>query len=237
MRTESVQTNEVRRSWLLVPCFLLAVARSGLEEVDLVELGPSAGLNLIPDRYRCEYAAGAVGPVDARVRLAGEERRPVGEAALARPLRVRSRVGLDRDPVDVRDAERVELLRAFIWADQRERLELFDRAVEELRRDPPELLRGELETDLARLLAGRREGALTVVFQTAVFGYLSHEAQATIDATLEEAGRQGPLALVSSVPPRVEGAPWWGLSVRVWPAPAEYVADADYHGAWLEWLA
>src|SRR5262249_52079867 len=96
LRTEKVQTNEVRRSWTLVPCFLLAAARAGFEEIDLVELGPSAGLNLIPDRYRCEYRAGAVGPAEAAVRLTGEERRPVG---LIRPLRVGSRVGIDRDPI------------------------------------------------------------------------------------------------------------------------------------------
>jgi len=237
LRTENVQTNEVRRSWTLVPCFLLAAARAAFDAVDLVELGPSAGLNLIPDRYRCEYQAGAVGPPDARVRLEGEERRPVAAELLARPLVVRSRVGLDRDPIDAADPDRIELLRAFVWADQTERLELFDRAVEELRREPPVLVRGELDEELPRVLGRRRDGALTLVFQTAVFGYLSAEAHARVDEILEEAGRDGPLAFVSSVVPRVQGSAWWGLSVRVWPGAAEYVADADYHGAWLEWLA
>jgi hypothetical protein len=235
--TENVQTNEVRRSWTLVPCFLLAAARAGFDAVDLVELGPSAGLNLIPDRYRCEYRAGAVGPAEAHVRLVGEERRPVEAALLAGPLVVRSRVGLDRDPIDAGDPDRIELLRAFVWADQTERLELFDRAVEELRRAAPRLVRGELADELPQLLAGRAGGALTIVFQTAVFGYLSAEARTRVDEILEEAGRDGPLAFVSSVMPRVEGASWWGLSVRVWPGAAEYVADADYHGAWLDWLA
>ena len=47
VRAERVQTNEVRRSWTLLSCFLLAAERAGVAEVDLVELGPSAGLNLI----------------------------------------------------------------------------------------------------------------------------------------------------------------------------------------------
>jgi hypothetical protein len=234
LRTENVQTNEVRRTWTLVPSFVLAAALAGFDEIDLVELGPSAGLNLIPDRYRCEYRAGRVGPADAAVRLTGEERRRVG---LIRPLRVGSRVGIDRDPIRADDAERLELLRAFIWADQTARLELFDHAVEELRRDPPELIRGALASELPRLLRRRRDGALTVVFQTAVFSYLSPDERAAVRDVLEEAGRDGPLAFVSSVKPRTDGATWWGLSLRVWPGEERYLADVDYHGTWIEWLA
>src|SRR5207249_3924155 len=39
-----VQTNEVRRCWVLLPCFLELARRSGYGELDLLELGPSAGL-------------------------------------------------------------------------------------------------------------------------------------------------------------------------------------------------
>jgi hypothetical protein len=46
--TQPVQTNEVRRCWTLLPG-LLAAAEG---EVDLVELGPSGGLNLIFDHWR-----------------------------------------------------------------------------------------------------------------------------------------------------------------------------------------
>jgi hypothetical protein len=238
LREERVQTNEVQRSWVLVPCFLLVARRAGFGQVDLVELGPSAGLNLILDRYRCVYRAGQSGPADARVRLGGEERRPLPAELLARPLQVRSRVGVDRDPVDVTDPAQAELLRAFVWADQSRRLELFDLAVDELRRGPPELVRGDLDEELPRLLVRLPEGALPIVFQTAVFGYVPAGVRARVRATLEEVGNSRPLAFVSSVPPREEGAAWWGLSVRLWPGgEAEYVADADFHGTWLEWLA
>jgi len=52
VRTQSVQTNEVQRSWVLLPCFLRAAELLGVDELDVVELGPSAGLNLVWDRYR-----------------------------------------------------------------------------------------------------------------------------------------------------------------------------------------
>ena len=55
---QEVQTNEVQRSWALLPAFLsLADGRP----FDLLELGPSAGLNLLWDRYAYRYATGDVG--------------------------------------------------------------------------------------------------------------------------------------------------------------------------------
>jgi hypothetical protein len=47
---QPVQTNEVQRCWGLLPGFLSAADRS--RRFSLVELGPSAGLNLFWDHYR-----------------------------------------------------------------------------------------------------------------------------------------------------------------------------------------
>ena len=54
-----VQTNEVRRSWTLLPCFLEIARRLETDTFDVLELGASAGFNLLWDRYRYRYAAGA----------------------------------------------------------------------------------------------------------------------------------------------------------------------------------
>ena len=99
--TQGVQTNEVQRSWVLLPLLLRVAQRTGAETFDLVELGPSAGLNLVWDRYGYRYEAGEWGPEDASLRFEGEERRPIpGELLELRPT-VRARVGIDRAPIDV----------------------------------------------------------------------------------------------------------------------------------------
>jgi hypothetical protein len=236
---QGVQTNEVQRSWTLLPCFLEAARRLGADALDVIELGPSAGLNLVWDRYRYRYALGSWGPADAPVELDGEERRAVPRALLSVRPRVERRVGVDLAPVDLTTDEGVLLLKAFVWADQRDRIRRLDRAVAALRADPPELIRGDLVEELPRLLARRRPEALTLVFQTAVLGYVSADARARVYETLERAGRDGPLAYVATTNPGAGEEAFFALALRLWPGDGrrEIVAHADFHGAWLSWLA
>ncbi len=236
--TQGVQTNEVQRSWLLLPCFLEVARRTGVETLDLIELGPSAGLNLVWDRYRYEYANGTWGDEDAPLELRGEERRPVPERLLRLRPRVRRRHGIDLAPLDVTRPGDTMLLKSFVWADQTDRLERLDRAVETLRREPPELERGDVVERLPGLLAERLPGALTIVFQTAVRGYVSQDGWKQLLTALDEAGRLFPLAFVSVSRPAAGEDRYWGLWLRLWPGGEKrLLAHAGFHGQWLEWLA
>jgi hypothetical protein len=235
VRTQGVQTNEVQRSWVLVPLFLRVAERSAVEVVDLVELGPSAGLNLVWDRYRCVYEAGAWGPAGARLTLTAEERRPVPAGLFRRELAVRGRIGIDRAPVDVTKDENARLLKAFVWAGQEERLERLDRAIAAVLADPPELVEGDFVELLPEVLAAHPADALTVVFQTAALGYAGEEGRARVRAALEKAGTRRPLVFVTAGKGRT-GEQHWGLRIVYYPeAEREFAGEADYHGAWLDW--
>jgi hypothetical protein len=236
VQEHGVQTNEVQRSWMLLPCFLDIARRAGVETLDLIELGSSAGLNLVWDRHRYRYEAGEWGRADAPLVLAGEERRPVPAELLELRPRVRHRRGIDRSPIDVTSPEGALLLKSFVWADQTDRLERLDRAIETLRLDPPVLEVGDIAERLPDVLAERRLGALTVVYATAVLSYLG-DRQGDVLATLEEAGRQFPLAFLWTGQPGQGEHSYWGLWLRLWPEEDELLlAHAGFHGQWLEWL-
>jgi hypothetical protein len=233
VQTQGVQTNEVQRSWVLLPLLLRVVKRTGADAFDIVELGPSAGLNLVWDRYGYRYEAGEWGR-DAVLWFEGEERRPVPGDLLELQPAVRRRVGIDRAPIDVRSEAGARLLRSFVWAGQDERLRRLDRAIEAVRADPPELVRGDYVEQLPEVLAGLPGDGLTVVFQTASFGYIGDEGRARVRSVLEEAGQDRELAFISTGKPR-DGEDW-GLRIVYWPGgEREFAGHADYHGAWLQW--
>jgi len=234
---QRVQTNEVQRCWMLLPCLLELSRRTGWSTFDVIEFGPSAGLLLYWDRYRYRYDAGSWGDDDAPLELRGEERRPVPADLLElRPV-VRSRVGVDIDPVDVTTDEGALLLRSFVWADNHERLERLDQAVEVLRRDPPSLVRGNFVDVLPEYLERRGDDALTVIMQVASGGYLDEPERERLRAICARAGEEGPLAVLGTAQPDDGSHYYWGLRLLVWPGrESEIVAHGDFHGRWLEWL-
>jgi hypothetical protein len=158
------------------------------------------------------------------------------ELLALRPV-VRSRVGIDIAPVDVTTDEGALLLRSFVWADNVERLERLDRAVEVLRGDPPALVRGDFVELVPQYLERRRDDSLTVVMQIASAGYLDDEGRERVRRAYEAAGEEGPLALVGTTQPQDGSHRYYGLRITYWPGPeSEIVAHSDFHGAWLEWL-
>lgn len=235
VREQPVQTNEVQRCFALLPLFL-TVARQAGQPLDLVELGASSGLNLLWDRYRYAYRAGVWGPADSPLALSGEELEPVPGGLLGVRATVRRRVGVDLNPVDATSEDGLRLLLSFVRDEEvRARLR---RAIEVLREDPPELIRGDYLELLPGLLAERDDGALTVVFQTLSTVYLTDEQRASLRATVNEAGAAGPLAWISTPTPEEHGERRgdYPLELAVWPGGGRRIAARmDVRGERLVW--
>jgi hypothetical protein len=233
---QEVQTNEVGRCFALLPAFL-ELARAEGRRLDLLELGPSAGLNLVFDRYRYRYRNGSWGAPDAPVLLSGEERRPVPGRLLSQEVDIGRRRGVDLHPVDVTSDEGVRLLSAFVWADQWGRLERLRHAIEIARADPPELIRGDYVELLPQLLAGRDPDVLTVVFQTASTQYLPRERYRELRDSLRAASREAPVGWISTQRHDEEEGRFQGYALEsaVWPRSAHIALYMGYHGEWLDW--
>ncbi len=229
VRTQAVQTNEVQRSWMLLPCFLRAAQWLSADELDVVELGPSAGLNLVWDRYGYAYEAREWGPAGAALRLKGEERSPVPAELLAVTPRVARRTGIDLEPIDVTTDEGARLLQCFVWAGQEERFDRLTRAIEIVRDNPPKLVRGDFAAELPNVLRDRP----TLVFQTAAFPYVSFETRAAVRASLSRA--RAPVVFVTAGRPRGDGQ-GWGMRLETYPGGERtYVGHVDFHGAWIDY--
>lgn len=227
---QDVQTNEVQRSWALVPAFLSLADERPL---DLLELGPSAGLNLVWDRYRCVYSTGAWG--SGSLELHGDDRTPPPAPFFSRSVSVARRRGIDLNPVDVTTDDGSLLLQSFVWADQTERLARLRAAIDVVRSDPPQLIQGDYVRDLPRLLANRVPGAQLVVYETASTQYLDREERDALHAAMHDAGRDEPFTFLTT---RSNGGEDHYTFERVnWPSGERVpVEHFDFHGGWLTWL-
>ena len=153
MRARRTQTNEAARCATLLP--LLATLP---EPLALLEVGASAGLCLLPDRYRYEYPRLGADARAAELGTSGPVLHCVLDGEVPVPRRVPEvawRAGLDLNPLDVTDGDDVRWLESLIWPEQRRRFETLRGALEVARADPPRVVRGDLTIDLAAL---RRPG-------------------------------------------------------------------------------
>jgi len=245
--TRTTQTNEVRRCTALAPLLALAQQWAGERPLALVEVGASAGLNLLIDRYRCDYHPGGLhlGTADAALRLATEL---VGEPPPSEPpLRIAARLGLDRRPLDLRDEADMRWLRACIWPEHHERRRRLDLAVAEARRNPPELLAGDAVDDLATAVGDTPGNAVPVVLHSATLVYLTSERRKAFADRIVELAAARDLAWVSlewgdaspfPEPPDDGPQAIFRLGLSTFDRTARtdrLLGRAEPHGQWLDW--
>ncbi|MEO3875668.1 DUF2332 domain-containing protein [Nonomuraea sp. B12E4] len=232
MLSHRTQTNEPARCAALYP-----VLASLPQPLALLEVGASAGLCLLPDRYGYDYDGTPAGAVDSPLRL---RCRTEGDSRFAGPgaISVVWRAGIDLNPLDVTHPDDVRWLRTLVWPEQRERLERLDAAIALARQDPPRIVRGDLNARLGEVAAQATPGATLVVYHTAVLGYLPEEGRA---AFAEQVGRLGCQWISQE-----EAGVFPEVSARLRDEPAEAgyvlalngepVAFTALHGGRVRWL-
>ena len=231
------QTNEVRRSACLLPGFLTVAEETGLP-LRLFEIGASAGLNQLWDRYHYDLGrAGAWGDPASPVRLDtawGGGPPPVGAN-----VSVISRAACDRKPVDVRDAVARRRLKAYLWPDQFERLARLEAAIAMALAADTRVDAEDAVTWTARRGAPQ-EGAATVLFHSIFWQYLPAETQAALTGAIGDFGARAnaaaPFAWLRMEPPPGNPADVQ-LRLTLWPGGEDrLLARVHPHGASVDWV-
>jgi hypothetical protein len=228
------QTNEVARSAMLLGGFLSA-ARARRLPLAVLEIGASAGLNVLFDHYRYHFGSWRWGPRDARLTIAADWE---GSRPPAAKLTVAERLGCDCFPLDLRDDEARRRLRSYVWADQKDRMLRLDRAIATALEDPPTVERADAANWLEAQLARPRPGRVTVIVHSIVWRYLGPEAQRRITEAITQRGAaasiEAPLAWLRLEPE--PGAARPGLRLTSWPGGEErFLGVGDYHGRRMTW--
>jgi hypothetical protein len=231
MLARRTQTNEPARCATLLPALSLLP-----QPLALIEAGASAGLTLLFDRYSYDYDGHLVAGTDPLAPVLSCQ--PRGPVPLpARVPEIVWRAGLDLNPLDVRDADDMRWLECLVWPGGAGRRERLAAAVDTARRDPPQVYRGDLVTDLAGLARRAPSGATLVVYHSAVLAYVPPARRGQFAALVRSLGavwisNEGP-----GVVPGVLGPPS-PPETRAFALvqDGQTIAFAEGHGRWLRWL-
>lgn len=236
MLSRTTQTNEPGRCAVLLP------ALAGLRQpLALIEVGASAGLCLLGDRYGYDYGRHVIASPNATTTTA-----PVLTcvASASTPLpsahpEIVWRAGLDLNPLDVNARPDMQWLEALVWPGQEARAQRLRAAIKVAQLDPPRIQKGNLLFDLPAIAAAAPKDAQLLVFHTAVLAYVS--AQSDRDAFVEMVRRTGAVWISNEVPsvfpeiakraPSPPSAGHFLLSIN-----AEPVAWTGPHGQSIDWF-
>lgn len=228
------QTNEVMRSAALMPGLLTIAQRTRLP-LALYEIGSSAGLNLILDRYRYEFGSARWGDPQSPLLIKPEwhgDPPPVDA-----PLKVVVRNGVDLNPIGLRDPGARERLLSYVWPDQADRLQRLEQAIAVWLRDPPTIDRADAAQWLTRSgIAKATPNVTRVLFHSVTWSYLPEATKEAIEAFMRAKGNEAkasaPLAWL-----RFElSAKGADLRLSLWPGVEdELIATGHPHGTSIRW--
>lgn len=232
------QTNATGRSASFMAA-LSVLAQRFDHAFELIEIGSSAGLNLLIDRYRYVLGGVGIGPADSPVVIEPEW---TGAPPPTADVRIASVTGCDIAPLDVRDAAAAERLLSYVWVDQRERLHTTAAAIAMVQAAYPDLVAADAADFVeARFATPQAAGTTRVLMHSIVWQYLPPATQAHITAAIERAGAAATpdrsLAWIAFEADR--GIGWPALTLRCWPAggTAVELATGHPHGTAVTWCA
>jgi hypothetical protein len=235
--TRVTQTNEVGRSAILAAAFRKVAMEAG-EPLNLIEIGPSAGLNMVWDRYAVRYRFGdeilTLGDGEPIIdcALRGDKLPPLGPAP-----KIASRVGLERSPVDLSDPDARDWLKALVWPDQVERFARLEKAIALFARHKPEIRAGDALSHLSEAIAQVPEDQPVCIYHTMAVYQFTDDMREALDAVLTMAGLRRTIWRLSFEGTLSGDNPMLLYSYRDGKKETLMLGLAHPHGNWLEWLA
>ncbi len=254
LATRKTQTNEVGRCASFLPALALLAEEVG--PLGHLDVGASGGLNLLLDQYEYRYAEKAASAATRVWHVVGGPSEVVldtttrGPVPLPRAIpKIAARLGIDRDPIDVTDANSARWLEACVWPDQADRFHRLRAAITIAETSPPDLRRADAIEGLAPGVATVGASGHPVVTNSWVLNYLTSAERGRYVAELDRIGAARDLSWVFAESPELvpellvnaDGldSSVTALTIARWRdgvRSVATVATCHPHGYWINWL-
>lgn len=233
LESRLVQTNEVRRCAYIFPAFSLAAGRFESRPLALVEIGTSAGLNLLWDRYRYSYGGSATyGDSSSEVLITSCFHGNIPPTLSAPLPEVSHRIGLDLNVVDTSNADQAAWLRALVWPEHSERRRLLDAAVKQRSTMALDLRVGDGFSQVEQIAEELPPESLLCIYHTHVANQISAKERENFLHVLDRIGaRRDAVHLFNNIHPHLHLTAYRDGNRTDLP-----LARADGHAQRIEWL-
>lgn len=234
--TRTVQYQKPNRCAILLPALQL-VARHGKSPLSMIEIGASAGLNLLWDSYGYSYSNGFRCGVHENAPLLTCQLKGMYLPPLPTVLpKVAFRIGVDLYPVDLDNTDSLVWLRSFVNPDHTFGAELLDTALKVAQSEKPEVKAGDAVELLPALLREAPENSTICVMNSYLFLQLSQESIDSLRNTMLEFSREREVFQISlERVPNTDFARLELIAYRKGKARRKELARCSSSGEWMEW--
>ncbi|UOQ84473.1 DUF2332 domain-containing protein [Gracilibacillus salinarum] len=232
IQNKLVQTNEVRRCAYLFPVFQF-IYDTDHKPLALIEIGTSAGLQLLWDKYSYSYGMNEIfGNENADVHLSSHIKKgklPIHKDSIPP---VANRIGVDLHTVDLKDELEFLWLNALIWPEHQERRVLFQKGSNCVKENDLTLIEGDGVALLPTLAENISNDQCICVFHTHVANQMPGEVKAKLLQHVKMIGQSREIFHIYN---NMEDK---DLHLQYYLDGTEYVqkiGQTDGHGRWFTW--
>lgn len=242
-----LQTNEVNRCANWLPALEIASRWLGRKPLHLIELGCSAGLNLLVDRYNYRYSSAqnpghelCIGTGTSLVEISCTLTGLIPPIPMHMPP-IAQRVGIDLFPLDVKNEVHVRTLLGAVWPEEHERYDILNAAIAFAQQHPlPSILQGDAAILLPEVIEAIPEDQPVCIVHSYALRQDDPSILPRVEKILIDASKQHTIYRISLEidqqeqwdAPRLELFTYWGgqlLSHR-------WLATCEVHGNTMRWL-
>jgi hypothetical protein len=233
LKNKLVQTNEVRRCSYLYPSFCY-IYHQVKKPLSFIEIGTSAGLQLLWDQYRYSYGWNEwYGNLESNVLIQSEIKGENMPFLLPEIPPVATRIGIDLHVNNLTNPEDYLWLKSLIWPEHKERIELFEKAASFLKKHRIHLIEGDGVALLPEIVKNIPEDTAICIFHTHVANQIPKEAKLRLQEQVKAIGQtRDVFHLYNNM---------WDTKLHLdyFMNGKEYneiIAETDGHARWFHWM-
>ncbi|MBF0841925.1 MULTISPECIES: DUF2332 domain-containing protein [Mammaliicoccus] len=231
MNNKLVQTNEVRRSSYIFPilCYI-----NDKRKINLLEIGCSAGLQLLADKYRYKYDVypGYKGNLTSDLTISSAITKGEFGSYIDEQMDIGKRIGIDLNTIDFTKDEEFLWLKALIWPEHNDRRILLEKARDTVINESLKLKEGNALEILIEEVKKIPTDENLLIFHTHVANQMSIKEKEYLVKTIENIGKNRNLYhLYNNINDKLLHLD----SYKSGEKHPKIVGQTDGHGKWFEW--